>query len=133
MRAFIVELENRPGRLAEVLDAVAGRGINLTSVGGAASGESGTVALLADDERGLQDALDSAGTGYREVDLVGAELEDRPGTLADATRRLADAGVNITAVFPTGMTGGRVSMAIGVDDLDAAQRALAELSGAAMA
>lgn len=129
MRAFIVQLENRPGRLADILQVVADRGVNLTSAGGAGSGDAGAVALIADDENGLQAALDGAGATYEEVELVSGELEDRAGTLADATRRLADAGVNVTAVVPTGMTGGVVSMAFGVDDPEAARRALSELTG----
>lgn len=129
MRAFIVKLENRPGRLAEVLQVVADRGVNLTAAGGAASGEAGAVALIADDETGLQDALAGGGATYEDVELVSAELEDRPGTLADAARRLGDAGVNITALVPTGMIGGRVSVAFGVDDADAARRALTEMTG----
>lgn len=131
MRAFIVQLENRPGMLAECLATIAERGINLTSVGGAASGERGAIALLTDDEGGLRGALDGGGVGYEEAEAVTVSLEDRPGTLADAARRLGDAGVNISAVVPTGMGDGRVSLAMAVDDADGARRALAELAGSA--
>ena len=68
--------------------------------------------------------------GFREVALASAALEDKPGTLADAARRLADAGVNIEAIFPTGMEGGKITVAFGVDNVEAAKTALGQLTGA---
>ena len=50
--------------------------------------------------------------------------------LADAARRLADAGVNIEAIFPTGMEGNRITVAFGVDNIEAAKQALGALTGA---
>ena len=37
VNAFIVELENRPGMLAGLAEAIAGRGINITAVAAATS------------------------------------------------------------------------------------------------
>jgi hypothetical protein len=64
------------------------------------------------------------------VALASAALEDKPGTLADAARRLADAGVNIEAIFPTGMDAGKITVAFGVDNVEAAKTALGQLTGA---
>ena len=44
----------------------------------------------------------------REVEVVPHAIEDRPGVFAEVARRLADAGVNLEAVLPTGMSGGKV-------------------------
>ena len=72
------------------------------------------------------------GIGFRATPVVAATLEDRPGTLALAARRLADAGVNIEAVVPTGRSAGAASRwAIGVDDAAKAEAALGELAGVA--
>lgn len=129
MNAFIIELEDRPGALAGVAEAIAGRGINITGVSGIASGPRGTIAAITNDEAGTRSALDGAGIMYREIGLVSASLEDRPGTLAAAARRLADAGVNIEILIPTGMDAGKITLAIGVADVEAAKRALGELAG----
>jgi hypothetical protein len=64
---------------------------------------------------------------YRTCGVVEARLEHRPGSLAAVARRLADAGVNIEALLPTGMEGGAVTLALAVDDVQAARSALAEL------
>jgi hypothetical protein len=124
MNAFIVELPNRPGSLAMIAEAVAERGINITGFAGATSGELGSVSLTTDDESGTRNALGEKGWVYREVPMVRASLEHRPGALAAAARRLADAGVNIETVFVSGMDGDKVEVAFGVDTPEAAQRAL---------
>jgi hypothetical protein len=124
MNAFIVELPNQPGSLAMVAEAVAERGINITGVAGATSGDMGSVAFTSDDEAGTRTALGAKGWVYREVPTVRTSLEHRPGTLAAAARKLADAGVNIETMFVAGMDGDKVSVAFGVDNPEAAQRAL---------
>jgi hypothetical protein len=128
MNAFIVELENRPGSLASVADSIAQKGINITAVSGATVGNQGSVTILTNDESGTRSALEAGGFAYREIGLVSAAIEDKPGTLAAVARRLADAGVNVEALMLTGMDGGKVSIAIGVSDTEAAKRALGELA-----
>jgi hypothetical protein len=128
MNAFVIQLENKPGGLAKVAEAIAERGINITGISAAGSGDSGAIGLVTNDEDGTGQALDRAGISYRTLQLVAAQLQDRPGTLADAARRLADAGVNVELVLPTGMTGSTINVAFGVDDAVAASRALGELA-----
>jgi hypothetical protein len=124
MNAFIVELPNQPGSLAMVAEAVAERGINVTGFVGATSGELGSVVFTTDDESATRNALGEKGWVYREVPIVHASLEHRPGTLAAAARKLADAGINIETAFVAGMDGDKVEVAFGVDTPEAAKRAL---------
>ena len=130
MNAFIIDLENKPGSLAETAAAIAEKGININGVAGATSGGTGTIAIVTNDESGTRSALQGIDCKFREVALVSAPLEDKPGILADAARRLADAGVNIEAIFPTGMEGNRITIAFGVDNIEAAKQALGSLIGA---
>jgi hypothetical protein len=124
MHAFIVELPNRPGSLAMVTEAVAERAINITGVAGATAGELGSVSFTTDDESGTRNALGEKGWVYREVPMVQTSLEHRPGTLAAAARKLADAGINVEVMFVSGMDGNKVQVSFGVDTPEAAQRAL---------
>lgn len=130
MNAFIVELENRPGGLAEVAEAIAAKGINITSLAGATCGEKGSVALLTNDEEGTRRALGTANCTYREIEVVPAALEDRPGSLAETARRLADAGINIEATLSTGMSGNRVSVAFATSDAAKARNVIGQHAGA---
>ena len=115
MNVFIVDLMNKPGQLAQISEAIARKGINITGISGVTCGGSGAVAVMTNDEGGTRKALAEAGIRARELELVTGSIEDKPGTLAAVTRRLADAGVNIEAAMPVGMTGGKVSLAFATD------------------
>lgn len=122
MNAFIVELENRPGELARLAEAIGQRGINITAIAAVTSGTAGGIGVLTNDEAGTREALQAAGISAKELGLVSVNLEHRAGTLAEVTRKLADAGVNVELLLSTGMSGSNVSIALGVDDVEAAQR-----------
>ncbi len=126
MNAFIVELENRPGELARLAEAVGQRGINITAIGAVAAGGAGGIGVLTNDEAGTREALQAAGISAREIGLVSLSLEHRAGTLAEVARKLADAGVNVELLLATGMSGSNISIAVGVDDVEAAQRVVGQ-------
>lgn len=123
MQAFIIEAANRPGELARHAEAAAKRNVNIYpfSLG---IGDRGGFAFLTADEAGLRQALNEAGIGYREVAVVTANLEDKPGTAAATARKLGDAGVNIELFAPVAMSGTTATVAIAVDKADAARSAL---------
>ena len=124
MNGFIVDLKNEPGALASVAEGIAEKGIDITAFTGATCGDSGSIALITNDEAGTQRALTDRNLRFRSVELVTTSLEPRPGTLASAARRLADAGVNIEAAMPTGMSGGNVTIAFATDNPAKAKEAL---------
>lgn len=124
MNIFIVDLMNKPGELARVTDSIAQKGINITSFAGTSSGDAGAVAIITNDEAGTRRAISDAGCMAREVELVTASLEHKPGTLAAAVKKLADAGINIEAALPTGMSGGNVSVGFATDQPSKARELL---------
>jgi hypothetical protein len=130
VNAFIVDLKNKPGELAKVTEAIAAKGIDLRGVTGATCGDGGTVTLITNDEAGTQRALTEGQWKFRPIELVTTELVDRPGSFAQASRRLADAGVNIEAALPTGMAGGKIQVAFATDNPARAKQALGEPVGA---
>jgi hypothetical protein len=115
MNAFIVDLKHRPGELAKVTEAIAQKGIDITSFAGLTCGDSGNVALITNDEAGTRRALSDAGYHPRELELVTTSLSNRPGSLAEVARKLANAGISIEAALPTGMAAGSVTVAFATD------------------
>jgi hypothetical protein len=111
MHAFLIELDNKPGELARVAESIAAKGVNITAISGSACGDGGNVALMADDEAATRAVLQQGSFTVREIEAVEAPLPHVPGTLARASRRLADAGINIEAVLTTGMQGNEVTVA----------------------
>jgi hypothetical protein len=116
MIAFLIELENRVGSAAEVAEAIAERGINITGGTGVACGSSGQLAVTTNDEAGTRRLLLTRGYKFRELEVVPITLADTPGTFARTCRALADAKINIEASFAMGGSGERNTVAFATDD-----------------
>ena len=110
MKAFLVELENQPGGLATIGETLGMRGVNIENIAGAACGTSGRVTIITSDDAAAREALAALGLKVDELEVVEASLPHQPGALGKAARRLADAGVNVESILPTGMTGGEVTV-----------------------
>ncbi len=124
MNAFAVELENRPGELARLCEAMAGSSVNLLLCA-TTHGGSGVVAFIADDEASAQTVLDSAGIEYLIRPALTVRMQNLPGTGAATFRKLADAGVNVDLLLPARISDELFFAVICVDDLAAARGALA--------
>jgi hypothetical protein len=121
MNAFVFDLPNRPGELAQLTEALAARGINVLIYDlGLALG------VVASDEEATRTTFDDLGVAFREVSVVTVRMEDRPGQAANISRRLADAGVNIEIWLPVDTSPQSFVVALGVDDTEAAREAIRE-------
>jgi len=116
MNAFLVELENKPGELARITEAIAAKGVDITGVSGSTCGSSGTLAVMTDNEATTRTVLQQTNAKFRELEATQAAINTAPGSLAKASRRLADAGVNIEALMPLGMEGNQVTVAFVTDN-----------------
>ncbi|HEV8597417.1 MAG TPA: ACT domain-containing protein [Candidatus Dormibacteraeota bacterium] len=130
MIGFLVECANRPGEIARVSQAIAERGVNITASCSLAWGERGAIGLITSDAESTREALAATGMTVHEYELVSFRLPGRPGTLAEASQRLASAGVDIEFLVPTGYAGGDVSLAAGVDNVPLARQALSQVAAA---
>ena len=125
MNAFLVDLENKPGAIATVAEALGAKGVNITGVSGATCGDSGRAAITTSDPTATREVLQSLKATFKEIEITQTSLADRPGSLGEAARRLASAGVNIEAIFPTGMAGGNIDVAFVTSDPAKAREVLA--------
>ncbi len=123
MSVFTVEMENRPGELARLCEAMADSGINLV-LSAAARGEKGTVVFVADDEAAAQAALVEAGLEYEMRTALTIRMENQPGSGALAFRKLADAGVNAELLLPVRVSDDLFFAVVCVDDEAKARDAL---------
>ncbi|MBA2382775.1 MAG: ACT domain-containing protein [Chloroflexi bacterium] len=128
MNAFLVELQNKPGALATITETLGARGVNITGISGASCGDSGRAAITTADDNTARAALKSSGVTFKELEVVETSLPHVPGSLGKVTRRLADAGVNIEAIFPTGMTGNEINLGFATGDPVKAREILATAS-----
>jgi hypothetical protein len=123
MSVFTMDLANRPGELARLCEAMAGRGINMV-LSAMAGADGGRVAFIADDEAAAQAALEDEGLPYAIRPALTIRMENQPGSGAATFRKLADAGVNADLLLPVRVSDDLFFAVICVDDLDKARHAL---------
>jgi len=116
-----VHLDDRPGMLAALSGVLAGAGVNIEALAGFGSGSEGRVHLIVDDEPAAREALQEAGLRFQERSVISTLLPHRPGALAELTRGLAEAGVNIDAVYLVRTNSHGHEFALAVDRIDAAR------------
>jgi hypothetical protein len=97
---LVIDIENTPGALAAVAAAISDAGINIAAATCIGPGERAELHILvphAEAARHLLGISHIAVTREREVVVV--DVEDRPGVLADLTRKIARAGVDLDLVY----------------------------------
>jgi hypothetical protein len=124
MRDFAIKLTHRPGELARVASALARQHVNIKSVAGLAIDTYVTIRIIADDVEAARTALESSNIRFEEGEVVQVMLENRAGELAVVSNKLADGGVNLRAIYLTGIAGDLVELAIVPDDAKKAKRLL---------
>lgn len=116
MTEFTIHLPNRPGSLADLAERLAEVGINIEALAAIGIDSSGTVKLIVDDEVSTRRLLDHNGLTFEERRVMTTMLPNRPGSVAAMTRQLADAGVNIDAMYLLRSTPEGLEFAVAVDD-----------------
>ena len=124
MRDFAIELTDRPGELGRVATALSRYGVNLKAVTGMVIDRHVLVRIIADDPEAARFALQGAGIRFTEDEVVQVLLENRAGELATVTAKLAEAKLNLRAIYLTGIVDNLVELAIVTDDPKKAQRQL---------
>jgi hypothetical protein len=96
-----IELENRPGALAAMGEALGKAGVSLEGGGAWVVGGKGSAHFLVADGAAARSALEA--TGIRVVavrDVLSVRLKQEvPGQLGMISRRMADAGVSIEVIY----------------------------------
>ncbi|MFU8891756.1 MAG: ACT domain-containing protein [Anaerosomatales bacterium] len=103
-----VFLENQPGRLAHLCRTLGDAGVNMRALMVADTQEFGVVRIICDRPQAGKTALESAGFGVSVAEVVGVEVPDVPGGLADILEALGEQGVNVEYAYcfiEPGMTG----------------------------
>ena len=112
---LVIELENTPGALAEVAAAISDAGVNIAAATCLHAGDNAELHILVPHAEAAKHSLAITGVAVsHEREVVIVDVHDRPGELADVTRRIAKAGVNLDLVYVA--TGDRV--VFGAQDLE---------------
>ena len=118
---LVIDIENTPGSLAEVAAAISDAGVNIAAATCIGTGERAELHILVPHPEAARHSLAISHLGVsREREVVVIDVEDRPGVLADLTRKIARAGVNLDLVY----VATRNRVVFGSTDLGALRAAL---------
>ena len=118
---LVIEIENTAGALARVAAAISDAGVNIAAATCVGSGDRAELHILVKHAEAVRHSLAISHLAVtREREVVVVDVVDRPGVLADLTRKIARAGVDLDLVYVA--TQNRV--VFGAPDLEALKAAL---------
>lgn len=116
-----VILQNKPGTIADLGEALGAAGINIDGGCGFPCEGVGVMHILVEDGAAARSALEAQGFEIRdERNVLVIQGEDRPGELGEIARKIANAGINIDLLYPAFNN----RLVLGVDDLDGTRSVL---------
>ena len=118
---LVIEIDNAPGALAQVAAAISDAGVNIAAATCVGPGERAELHILVPHAEAARHSLAISHLAVsREREVVVVDVEDRPGVLADLTRKIAKAGVDLDLVY----VATRNRVVFGAPDLDALRAAV---------
>ena len=119
---LVIDVDNSPGALADVAAAVSDAGVNIAAATCIGPGERAELHILVPHAEAGRHSLSISHLAItREREVVVVDVEDRPGVLADLTRKISAAGVDLDLVY----VATRNRVVFGASDLDALKAAVA--------
>ena len=122
-KEFVVSIENRPGTLADIANALGKANVNILGFELQAQGDFGQFRFTTDEVAKAETTLKNSHVHYRGTEIVTVTAPNNPGELGRLAARIANSGVNIEAAYPI-FGNDAPQIAFRVDDVPSAVKAL---------
>ena len=126
MKDCSIRLTHHPGDFARVAQALARRGVNVKALAALSMDGHAIGRILPDDIAAARSALEAENIRFEEGEVHVVLLENRAGEIAAVANRLGDAGINLEALYTTGITEDLVEIALVCDNPKKAKKLLEE-------
>ena len=126
MKDCSIQLTNHPGDLARMAQALARRGVNIKALAAISIGGVAIAHILPDDIVVARSAFEAANIKFTEGEVHLVLLENKAGVLANVTSRLGEAGINLEAIYVTGVADDLVELAVVTDNPKKTKKILEE-------
>ena len=126
VKQISIFLENKPGKMCEMTEVLAERGINMRGLSLAETEGFGIVRIIVDDVYEATTVLKDGGYINKLTSVVVAEIPDVPGGLNQILKVFAGENINLAYMYAlsTDSSSDKAYMVFRVDDHKAAQAAL---------
>ncbi len=99
VKQLSIFVENKSGRLSEILRAIADAGIDIRAVSLADTTNFGILRLIVDKPDNAEKALKEMGLTALLTEVIAIEIPDRPGGFAEAVDFLTDNDISIEYIY----------------------------------
>jgi hypothetical protein len=121
LKQIVISIENAPGRLYEVTNALGQAGINLRALNLVDTGAFGQLRLLVSDVAKARRILMEMAIPAHINEVVAVEIEDKPGSLAQILKPLFEANIQVIHTYAfIGFSQGKAVMIFRFSDNDRA-------------
>ena len=125
LQELTIMMPNKPGKLAQVLRALAKAKLNLLALDSSSGYDLNMVRMISSNPKKTKSLLTTLGYHVTQTTMLAVTITDRPGQLAKLATALGRAGVNIECMYATAAHMEREALvAIHVSDLAKATKAL---------
>ncbi len=121
MKEFKIFVQNKPGEMARVTEALADNAVNIRAIASEFHNSTPFLRIVTSDANTAGRALKNAGLAFELNETLDIDLLDRPGELAKIARRLARQGINVESIYILGTKNGKTQIAMTVSDLEKAR------------
>ena len=133
IKQLSVFVENSAGSLQHIVDALSEHHINIRALSVADTTEFGILRLIVDDEEKALSVLREIGVVSKVTDVIAVAIDDRAGGLANVTRLISAAGLNMEYAYAfLGRNAEKALLVIKAGDEALAEKVLTE-AGIALA
>lgn len=99
IKQLSVFLENRSGRLEEVLDVLGNNGVNIVALSLADTSDYGMLRMIVSDPKKGREVLKTNGITAMLTDVVALRVPHATGSLAKAMHEIVEGGVNVEYMY----------------------------------
>lgn len=120
LKQLSVFLENREGRLEDVLKVLKESNVNIVSMSLADTSDYGLLRLLVDKPQSGKEALQKEGFSAMLTDVMGVRLSHKVGKLQELLQVICDSHINIEYMYALSTATDDASVVIKTSDLEKA-------------
>ncbi len=125
VKQLTVFVENKSGRVSDILDALGKANIDISALSIADTSDYGLMRMITDEPQKAKEILDGAGVAVKITDALAVPIENRPGGLSDVMKRLKDGGVSVEYLYAfVGRKDGGALVVLKTDDNEKADKLL---------
>ena len=117
-----VFIENRKGRLGEILDVLKANDVNIVSLSLSDTAEYGLLRIIADKPKTGKDALTTAGFSCMLTDVFILNVPHTPGSLQNILRVISDEELSVEYMYGLSFGGDEASIVVKTSDKEKAEQ-----------